>query len=112
VQRLEEFAAEIADAGEALTELLAHQIPGDELGLAGRHPVQSQGRGFNVVCRLERLDLRWARSGTLGGDWLPGSGVLPESPPLSWSRRESNSVRQPSSRKGAPNRAWYRFSWA
>ena len=39
VQRLEEAAAEVADAGEPLPELLMHGIPGDELRPAGGYTV-------------------------------------------------------------------------
>ena len=40
VQGLEETAAEVADAGEALPELFMERIPGDELRLSGGDPVQ------------------------------------------------------------------------
>jgi len=40
VQRLEESAAEVPDAGKSLSELFVHRIPGDELGFSGWYAVQ------------------------------------------------------------------------
>ena len=41
VQGLEKLAAEIADAGETLPELLVERVPSHKLGLARWHAVQA-----------------------------------------------------------------------
>jgi hypothetical protein len=69
---LEEAAAEVADAGESLPELLVQVGPGDELGLAGRDPVQPLGKPY--------INVEGHRRRRQGGDspMVEGNGVLAE----------------------------------